>query len=428
MEALSRSPVFTHISESLSGLVTVRAFKKSKDFQSDFFTKQYTNVKGYFAFIAVNRWFGARLDMINMFYLTIFIFLALFFQRFHSDFGMTTLDDGLIGMALTYILSLCDVFQWCVRQSAEVENLMVSTERILAYIKLPSEPPHEAPNDTVVKKRDWPEKGEVEMRNLSVQYRADLPYTLNNISCVIPPGSSVAVVGRTAAGKTTLVQAILRLIEPNGPVKNCLFVDGVDAGEIGLKLLRKNVMLINQIPWLYSGTLRDNLDPFGEYSDERMWKCLKMASVASNFENLNGLDTLLSESGGNLSVGEKQLVCLARSILGKNKIFIFDEPTANIDINTDTVIQNAIRKMDVLKEATIITIAHRLATIIDYDLVMVLENGQLIQFGEPHALLTGSDDSGSNKFLSMVNAASSEFLKRKAKEAYEERRRSRKIM
>lgn len=339
---------------------------------------------------------------------------------------MSSLDDGLIGMALTYILSLCDVFQWCVRQSAEVENLMVSTERILAYIKLPSEPPHETPNDVIAKKCDWPEKGAIEMRNLNVQYKADLPFTLNNVSCVIPPGSSVAVVGRTAAGKTTLVQAILRLIEPNGPVKNSLFIDGVDTGEIGLKLLRKNVMLINQVPWLYSGTLRENLDPFGEHTDERMWKCLDMASVASTFRNSDGLDTLLSESGGNLSVGEKQLVCLARSILSESKIFIFDEPTANIDIHTDTIIQNAIRKMDVLKEATIITIAHRLATIIDYDLVMVLENGQLIQFGEPHLLLTDNKDSSNNKFLSMVNAASSEFLKRRAKEAYDLRRKGRK--
>ena len=426
LEALSRSPVFTHISESLSGLVTVRAFKKSKDFQTDFFNKQYTNVKGYFAFIAVNRWFGARLDMINMFYLTIFIFMAILFQRFHNEFGMNSLDDGLVGMSLTYILSLCDVFQWCVRQSAEVENLMVSTERILAYIKLPSEPPHKVPKDAVVKKQKWPQKGELELKNLSIRYRKDLPYTLNNISCKIPSGASVAVVGRTAAGKTTLVQALLRLIEPNGPVKNNLFVDGIDCGELGLKLLRENIMLINQLPWLYSGTLRENLDPFNEYTDERMWKCLEMASVSKQFRNLNGLDTVLSESGGNLSVGEKQLVCLARSILGENKIFIFDEPTANIDIHTDRIIQNAIREMDVLKEATIITIAHRLATIIDYDLVMVMENGELIQFGEPHLILTEKTDIVSNKFLSMVNATgpdSSEFLKRKAKEAYEGRRK-----
>ena len=136
--------------------------------QTDFFNKQYTNVKGYFAFIAVNRWFGARLDMINMFYLTIFIFMAIFFQRFHNEFGMNSLDDGLVGMSLTYILSLCDVFQWCVRQSAEVENLMVSTERILAYIKLPSEPPHKVPKDAVVKKQNWPQKGELELKNLSI--------------------------------------------------------------------------------------------------------------------------------------------------------------------------------------------------------------------------------------------------------------------
>ena len=417
LEALSKSPVFTHISESLSGLVTIRAFKKSQRFQDEFLSKLYGNVKGYFSFIAVNRWFGARLDMINMFYLTAFIFMSLLFQRFHSELGMNALNNGLIGMALTYLQSLCDVFQWCVRQSAEVENLMVSTERILSYCKLPSEPPHEMPGDKDVRDKNWPRKGKIELRNLSIRYRSDLPLTLHGISCTIAPGSSVALVGRTAAGKTTLVQALLRLIEPNGPIKNVIYVDGIDCADIGLRLLRHNIMLINQSPWLYSGTLRENLDPFSEFSDKRMWECLKMASISKTFQDLNGLDTMLSESGSNLSVGQKQLICLARSILRENKIFIFDEPTANIDMETDRIIQNAIREMDVLKEATIITIAHRLATIIDYDKVMVMQNGELVQFGEPHMLLSNPETDGKNIFLSMVNATGSEssaYLKTKS--------------
>ena len=407
LEAMSRSPVFTQISETLVGLVTVRAFHRTEKFREEFFAKQKKNVRSFFSFISVARWFGVRLDLICSMFATSFVLLALVFQGFHRQLGMQPIDPGLMGLTLTCVISLCDMFQWCVRQSAEVENLMVSAERIMQYWSLPSEAPVNLPEDNTID-RNWPAKGELQLQNLSVSYRKDLDATLKGVSCTLPAGKSIAVVGRTAAGKSTLVQALLRLIEPTGPKPGQIVIDGVDIAQLGLKLVRQRIMLIGQTPWLFSGTLRQNMSPFGEYSDDEIWEVLGKVSMASTFRGngRNGLESEIAESGSNLSVGQKQLVCLARCLLGGKKIFIFDEPTANIDNETDNIIQNAIRTMDILSDATIITVAHRLKTIIDYDIVMVMENGKLVQFGSPWQLLSGeaNDQDGRNRFLEMVNA------------------------
>jgi len=423
LEAMSRSPVFTQISETLVGLVTVRAFHRTEKFREEFFEKQKKNVRSFFSFISVARWFGVRLDMICSMFATSFVLLALVFQGFHRQLGMQPIDPGLMGLTLTCVISLCDMFQWCVRQSAEVENLMVSAERIMQYWSLPSEAPVTLPEDDAID-RDWPAKGELQLNNLSVSYRKDLAATLKGVSCTLPAGKSIAVVGRTAAGKSTLVQALLRLIEPEGPKPGQVVVDGVDIAQLGLKLVRQRIMLIGQTPWLFSGTLRKNMSPFGEYSDDEIWEVLGKVSMASTFrgKGRNGLDSEIAESGSNLSVGQKQLVCLARCLLGGKKIFIFDEPTANIDNETDNIIQHAIRTMDILSEATIITVAHRLKTIIDYDIVLVMENGKLVQFGSPWKLLSGeaNDQDGRNRFLEMVNAtgeSTAAELMARAKEA-----------
>merc|ERR1711871_60480 len=422
IEAASRSPLFPQISETLNGLVTVRAFKKEVAFKDQFFAKQRLNVRGYFAFIAVARWFAVRLDLICSAFTTFFLVVSLIYHGVHRQLGLQPVDPGLMGLTLTCVIRLCDMFQWAVRQSAEVENFMVSTERIQQYCHLPSEAPAyvEGVDDKI--DPEWPHKGEIALTGLSITYRADLAPTLQNITCTIPAGASVAVVGRTAAGKSTLVQALLRLIEPNGPQHGQIRVDGLDIATLGLTKVRDSVALIGQTPWLFSSTLRANLSPFGRYNDDQMWEALDMVSMSSTFKDADGLDTVVSESGSNLSVGQKQLNCLARCLLGRKRIFIFDEPTANIDNETDAFIQNAIRTMDALKTATTITVAHRLATVIDYDYVMVMENGKLIQFGSPHELL--ESDAPRNKFLSMVDATGEEtaqLLKMRAKEANEER-------
>ena len=424
LEAMSRSPVFTQISETLVGLVTVRAFHRTETFREEFFAKQKKNVRSFFAFISVARWFGVRLDLICSLFATSFVILALVFQGFHRQLGMQPIDPGLMGLTLTCVISLCDMFQWCVRQSAEVENLMVSAERIMEYWSLPSEAPLTLPKDSTIGK-EWPAKGELQLNGLSVSYRKDLDATLKGVTCTLPAGKSIAIVGRTAAGKSTLVQALLRLIEPAGPKTGEIVVDGVDIAQLGLKLVRQRIMLIGQTPWLFSGTLRKNMSPFGEYSDDEIWNVLGKVSMASTFRGngRNGLDSEIAESGSNLSVGQKQLICLARCLLGGKKIFIFDEPTANIDNETDSIIQNAIRTMDILNEATIITVAHRLGTIIDYDIVLVMENGKLAQFGSPWELLSGEandQDSGRNRFLEMVQAtgeSTAAELMARAKEA-----------
>ncbi|PFX19388.1 Multidrug resistance-associated protein 4 [Stylophora pistillata] len=256
-----------------------------------------------------------------------------------------TLSAGVVGLTLSYAIKISGVFQQCVKQSAEVENLMTSVERILEYCNL--EP--EAPRETDTKPPDgWPPKG---------------------------------VVGRTGAGKSSLLSTLFRLAEPTGVIK----IDGINIQEIGLKDLRSKLSIIPQEPVLFSGTMRRNIDPFSEHSDLELWRVLEEVHLKVAVESTKGMDTEFAEAGSNFSVGQRQLVCLARAILRQNKILVIDEATANVDPRTDALIQATIREK--FKHCTVLTIAHRLHTIMDSDRVMVLDAGRLIEFDAPYALL-----------------------------------------
>ncbi|XP_033954626.1 ATP-binding cassette sub-family C member 4-like [Pseudochaenichthys georgianus] len=371
LEATTRSPVFSHLSSSLQGLWTIRAFGAQERFQNIFDAHQDLHSGAWFLFLTTSRWFAVRLDGICAIFVTTVTFACLLLRE--------QLDAGSVGLALTYSVTLMGMFQWGVRQSAEVENMMTSVERVVEYTELESEAPWET------EKRpppDWPSKGLVTFDRVSFSYSPEGPLVLNNMKAMFRPQEKVGIVGRTGAGKSSLVSALFRLAEPQGKI----YIDGVLTSEIGLHDLRTKMSIIPQDPVLFTGSMRKNLDPFGQYSDEDLWRALEEVQLKSVVEELpRKLETVLAESGSNFSVGQRQLVCLARAVLRQNRILVIDEATANVDPRTDELIQKTIR--DKFRECTVLTIAHRLNTIIDSDRIMVLDAGRIQAYDAPYTLL-----------------------------------------
>jgi len=370
IEGISRSPLFGHFSTTLLGLDTIRAFGVEEVFTDQMNSYQDAHTRAWFTFISTSAWLSYRLDILCVIFIS---FVALVSPALKSS-----LSAGVVGLTLSYAIKISGVFQQCVKQSAEVENLMTSVERILEYCSL--EP--EAPRETDTKPpADWPSKGEIEFDNMSFKYHKSLPRVLHSISCCIKPHEKIGVVGRTGAGKSSLLSTLFRLAEPTGAIN----IDGVNIQQIGLKDLRSKLSIIPQEPVLFSGTMRRNIDPFSEHSDLELWRVLEQVQLKSAVESMKGMDTEFAEAGSNFSVGQRQLVCLARAILKHNKILVIDEATANVDPRTDTLIQATIREK--FKKCTVLTIAHRLHTIMDSDRVMVLDAGRLKEFDAPYTLL-----------------------------------------
>ncbi|XP_016893938.1 multidrug resistance-associated protein 4-like isoform X2 [Cynoglossus semilaevis] len=375
LEGTTRSPVFSHVSSSLNGLWTIRAFGAEEKFQNMFDICQDLHSEAWFLFLTTSRWFSQRLDILSALFV-LFVTFGLLLLR--SQVGA-----GSVGLALTYCISLVSVFQWVVRQSAELESMMTSLERVVAFTELDNEAPWET------EKRpppDWPRKGMITFDQVNFAYGSDGPLVLKDLNVMFRPNEKVGIVGRTGAGKSSLTSALFRLSEPEGNI----YIDGVLISDIGLHDLRQKITIIPQDPMLFSGSMRKNLDPFDQHTDEELWDVLEEVQLKPVVEELHGkMDTVLSESGSNFSVGQRQLVCLARALLRKNRILIIDEATANVDLRTDELIQKTIR--DKFKDCTVLTIAHRLNTIIDSDRILVLDAGRIQACDAPHVLLQDSE-------------------------------------
>ena len=260
---------------------------------------------------------------------------------------------------------------------------MTSVERIITYSQIKQEPGYECHEQPP---QSWPNHGQVAIKNLSLVYYQDGPEILKDITFGVNAQEKIGIVGRTGAGKSSLVSALFRMPQPTGQV----IIDDVDIGKINIQSARQAMSVITQNPILFTGSLRMNLDPFKKYADKELWGALQEASLKAMVENLsNQLSEEIKECGSNFSVGERQLLCLARALLKRSKIIIMDEATANVDYKTDQLIQETIRTKS--KHCTVITIAHRLNTILDYDRVLVLENGQVVEYDKPEILLENED-------------------------------------
>ena len=377
LDGISRSPILSLLTETLDGLATVRAYGKEETFCDNSKLLIDNNTKAYFSFIACSRWLGFHLDVI----VTVLLLVASFGAVIAKDLGASVNSD-LLAVGLLYVIQLSGLFQWCIRQSCEVENMMTSVERVLGFTELPSEPPLYG---SLVETK-WPDKGHIKAHQLECRYRSDLEPVIKKIDLEIYPGQKVGIVGRTGAGKSTIVAALLRLVDIS---HGSITMDGKDICEVGLHELRPKISVIPQTPFLFSGKLRDNLDPFGKYTDEEIWSAIDASGTITRkiVEKIDGhLSGIVEESGGNFSVGERQLLCLARAVLSKNKIIIMDEATANLDNETDAAVQESIRRN--FADSTVIIIAHRLQTIMDCNQVIVMSHGTVAEAGHPYNLLT----------------------------------------
>ncbi|XP_065933456.1 ATP-binding cassette sub-family C member 4-like isoform X3 [Magallana gigas] len=377
LEAMTQSPIFSHISDTLVGLQSIRALGMSQKFLRDFDRFQDRHTSAFFLFLSANRWFSLR----SLFFLDIYFILVILLSLVLRD--MIGLSGGLFGMALNYLLTMADPFESMMRKSADLNTQMTSVERIMSYTKLEQEAPKVSNSPPPC---SWPQNGEIKLVNVGLQYSSDTDQVLHNITCLINSREKIGIVGRTGTGKSSLLAALLRLAEPTGEI----YIDDVNVLKIGLHKLRNKISVIPQDPVLFSGTLRKNLDPFEEYTDDQLWIALEQVQLKVKVQSeREGLYMEVFDSGQNMSVGQKQLVCLARAILRQNNILVLDEVTANVDHNTDRLIQETIRSR--FKNCTVLTVAHRIHTIMDSSRVMVLNQGKLVEFDTPYQLLQIED-------------------------------------
>ncbi|THX11666.1 ATP-binding cassette glutathione S-conjugate transporter [Aureobasidium pullulans] len=377
LDSISRSPVYAHFQESLSGISTIRAYQQSKRFAMESEWRVDANLRAYFPSINANRWLAVRLEFIGS-----IIILAAAGLAIISVSSGSLLSAGSVGLAMSYALQITQSLNWIVRQTVEVETNIVSVERVLEYARLPSEAP-----EIISKHRppvSWPSKGAVSFNNYSTRYREGLDLVLKNVDLSIKSHEKIGVVGRTGAGKSSLTLALFRIIEPT---EGDISIDDLSSSSIGLLDLRRRLAIIPQDAALFEGTIRDNLDPGHVHDDTELWSALDHARLRDHVSSMSGgLDAQIHEGGSNLSQGQRQLVSLARALLTPSNILVLDEATAAVDVETDALLQTTLRSA-MFKDRTIITIAHRINTILDSDRIVVLDHGRVAEFDTPSALV-----------------------------------------
>ncbi|XP_078661499.1 ATP-binding cassette sub-family C member 5-like [Branchiostoma floridae x Branchiostoma belcheri] len=394
LENTLRTPWLCHVTETLNGLTTIHAFKMDAAFVKKFngLMDDYINI--FYLAEMGGHWVASRVEMIA---LALTVLMTLTVVLLHGSIPATQ-----AGLAITYALQVSGMMQFMMTDAADAQATFTSVERLRYYItNLTAEAPD------VIEDRDpeasWPSQGEIQLNNLSMRYRENLPLVLKSISCNIRSREKIGIVGRTGSGKSSLGVAIFRLVEP---AEGTIYIDGVDVSKIGLSALRSKLSIIPQDPVLFVGTVRYNLDPFNQYSDDQMWRALERVYMDGAIRALDSnLDSVVVENGENFSVGERQLLCMARALLRNCKILILDEATAAIDSETDSLIQTTIH--EAFADCTMLTIAHRLNTVMTSHRVMVMEDGQLSEFDTPRALLTNE----SSRFAAMVKAAGIDVTK-----------------
>ncbi|XP_043683568.1 multidrug resistance-associated protein 1 isoform X2 [Vespula pensylvanica] len=387
LESISRSPIYSHFSESVTGAQTIRAFGVQDRFIQESESKVDFNQVCYYPGIIANRWLAIRLEMVGN--------LIIFFAALFVVLGRNTISAGIVGLSVSYALQITQTLNWLVRMTSDVETNIVAVERIKEYGETPQEAPWVNPEN--VPPKEWPAEGHVEFKDYKVRYREGLDLILHGLTFSVKGGEKVGIVGRTGAGKSSLTLSLFRILEA---ASGKIIIDGIDIATLGLHDLRTKLTIIPQDPVLFSGTLRMNLDPFDQHTDDEVWRALERAHLKSFVQNLfNGLLHEVSEGGDNLSVGQRQLICLARALLRKTKVLVLDEATAAVDLETDDLIQRTIRED--FKDCTVLTIAHRLNTILDSDKVILLDKGLIIEYDSPEVLLRNS----SSAFYSMAKDA-----------------------
>ncbi|GAU27416.1 hypothetical protein TSUD_356520 [Trifolium subterraneum] len=380
----TKAPVMNFAAETSLGVVTVRSFNMADRFFKTYLKLVDTDASLFFHSNVTMEWVVLRVEALqNLTVITAALLLILLPQGYVSP--------GLVGLSLSYAFTLTGAQVFWTRFFSNLSNYIISVERIKQFIHIPAEPPAIVDNNRPPS--SWPSKGKIDLQGLEIRYRPNAPLVLKGITCTFHEGSRVGVVGRTGSGKSTLISALFRLVEPS---TGDILIDGINICSIGLKDLRMKLSIIPQEPTLFKGSIRTNLDPLGLYSDDEIWKAVEKCQLKETITKLPSLlDSSVSDEGGNWSLGERQLICLGRVLLKRNRILVLDEATASIDSATDAILQRVIRQE--FTECTVITVAHRIPTVIDSDMVMVLSYGKLVEYDEPSKLM--NTDSSFSKLV-----------------------------
>ncbi|KAG5307336.1 MRP4 protein, partial [Acromyrmex insinuator] len=403
LEGVTKSPMFSHVNATLNGLPTIRSsgvgIEKMMQKQFDMLQDRHSGT--WYLFLTCSTAFGVFTDLIICLFLACLCFSLILVNE------NGTILDSQAGLAISQSLILIGCLQYSIKQTTETMSLMTSVERIFQYTNLPKEEPITSENPPP---STWPSEGQLILKDVNMKYHMDDPPVLKNLNVSIEPGWKVGVVGRTGAGKSSLISALFRLF--NEGLEGEIKIDGRDTSTVGLSELRCKISIIPQEPVLFSESLRYNLDPFNRYDDMKLWEVLRQVEL-----NDVALDHDIFSGGHNFSVGQRQLICLARAILRNNRLLVLDEATANIDSHTDALIQDTIRSN--FKECTVITIAHRLNTIIDSDRIIVMENGSIVEFGCPYELLHDKPNGYFSQMVQKTGNQMAESLLEQAKKACE---------
>lgn len=394
LDSVSRSPIYANFQESLNGVSIIRAYGQEDRFRFLNQARIDKNMRAYHPSINANRWLAVRLEFLG----SIIILSA-------SGLAILTLKSGhltagIVGLSVSYSLQVTQSLNWIVRMTVEVETNIVSVERVMEYSRLTPEAPEVIESNRPA--ADWPQSGELKFVDYSTKYRPELDLVLKHINLSIKPHEKVGIVGRTGAGKSSLTLALFRIIES---VSGNIEIDNVDTSKLGLADLRHKLSIIPQDSQVFEGTIRSNLDPTNCFTDDQIWRALDLSKLKEHVLKMyedslsnvgedddkiaSALEVKLSEGGSNLSVGQRQLMCLARALLIPSHILVLDEATAAVDVETDKVLQETIRSE--FRDRTILTIAHRLNTILDSDRIIVLEKGEVAEFDTPENLLKKKD-------------------------------------
>ncbi|CAL5032421.1 unnamed protein product [Urochloa decumbens] len=374
LSKIQSAPILHHFTESLSGASSIRAYG-----QKDHFTKANLDLfdnlaRPSFHNFALTCWLSLRLNMLSNIVFAVSLALLLSLPE-----GL--LSPSIAGLAVTYALGLNGELVYMIWSTSTIENRMISVERILQYSRIPSEAPLEV--DCCRPPNSWPGDGTINIRCLEVRYAEHLPTILRNISCTIPASKKVGIVGRTGSGKSTFIHALFRIVEPR---EGSIEIDNVDICKIGLHDLRGRLSIIPQDPTMFEGTVRGNIDPLNEYTDQRVWEVLDKCQLGDIVrKSPKKLDSTVVENGENWSVGQRQLFCLGRVLLKRSNILVLDEATASVDSSTDAIIQGIIQQE--FGHCTVLTVAHRIHTVVDNDLIMVFSEGRIVEYDTPSKLL-----------------------------------------
>jgi ABC-type multidrug transport system fused ATPase/permease subunit len=402
LDSISKGPIYSHFSETLNGLTTIRAYRRQAYMQAVNRFRIDINQRAYYHQVTGNRWLALRLEVLG----ALLVFIT-------GIFGVTSKNTtyvGLTGLALTYALQVTSALSLAVRSITEVEQLMNSVERNFYYT---DSIPHEN-LDGEEPPPSWPQVGEIVFEDVSLRYRPQLPLVLQDVTFRVAGGERVGILGRTGSGKSSIIVALFRLVEipvneTTGKPMGRILIDGLDISKLRVRSLRSRLTIIPQDPVLFSGSIRLNLDPFGLYTDAELWSALRYAHLDDAVHAMpGGLEAQVAEYGENLSAGQRQLICLARALLRHPRILISDEATSSVDFQTDKVIQDVIRQQ--FEDATLLAIAHRLFTLAAFDTCLVMHHGRVAEYGDPEELLsTRPDGQFSRLVYSLGPRASARF-------------------